>query len=80
VQQPLRQKGHGDFGEAGVAGPGGTFAGQQLEILREFGQRIRETEVALAGMMQESADLRFVRSVPGNSSIIALFPSRFRLP
>lgn len=65
------KKGMGILEKLELPGPAGLLLKQQLEILRQLGLRIRETEVALAGMMEESADLRFVRSIPGMGPILA---------
>jgi transposase len=65
------KKGMGILQGLELPGAAGLLLKGQLEILRQLGLRIRETEVALAGMMEESADLRFVRSIPGMGPILA---------
>jgi len=65
------KKGMGILEKLELPDPAGLLLKQQLEILRQLGLRIRETEAALAGMMQESADLQYVRSIPGMGPILA---------
>lgn len=51
--------------------PAGLLLKQQLAILRELEARVREDEKALEKMMGETAELSYVRSIPGMGPILA---------
>lgn len=51
--------------------PAGLLLTQQLALLKELVARIREDERALAGMLDDSPELKRVRSIPGMGPILA---------
>ena len=51
--------------------PASLLLTQQLALLKELGVRIHEDEKALAGLLQETPALNYVRSLPGMGPILA---------
>jgi transposase len=51
--------------------PARLLLAQQLTLLKELALRIREDEKALAGLLQESPALHYMRSLPGMGPILA---------
>ena len=51
--------------------PHGLLLRQQLELLKSIQLRVKEDEAALAGMMEDCAEMKWVLSIPGMGPILA---------